>query len=457
VTIAVLVPLVLSDHSTVRWKYTMKVQTVSSGYEGEIAESGGADTGTTITLLNSAVYRTTMTLPSIEQSVHIPVAMHGNIVRRALVIGNAGQVAELRKYNNAEVECLETEPLLATGICRCAAAETYRAPSPFDVVLVGAGFPETVGRSRFYTLSFFKKAHVLTGGAGVFSFTLPFSENYLSPPEQRLKDLLQVTLGKVFRNVKVIPGSGYTFVASDRPLLWPVRCAVKTEYLEAYTLASLTPGRIDRANLMRDSMTFNTVDKPLALIVAQERWLGSFGIPFSVLGCVLAALFLLTLPVLFRSRAAVSVGTSGFVVGVYSVVLLLLYQAVYGTLYAHISLLMIALSIGFTLGGRMKKMRASDVVIAVYAAASLLLLTHITSPPLALFLLFHAGLGFMAGAQFATRQVPSWGGLYAADLFGGVFGMALAGTVLLPLFGVSVIAAGLGGIKMASAFFSRDN
>ena len=267
--------------------------------------------------------------------------------------------------------------------------------------------------------------------------------------------MLQATLGKTFSNVKIIPGSGYTFVASDRPLLWPVHLAVKTDYLEAYTLASLTPGRIAKANGRRDSLTVNTLDKPLALIFTQERWLRLFGVPVGEVGAVLGVLFILAIPVLTRTRAALSVGTSGFVAGVYSVALLLMYQAVYGTLYSRISLLLIALSLGFALGGRIKKFPASDAVIAFYAAATLLFMAHVASPPLILFLLFHAGMGFLAGAQFATRQrISSWGGLYAADLVGGVFGMALCGTVLLPLFGVSIIALGLGGIKMVSAVVS---
>jgi hypothetical protein len=450
----VIAAFVIVDPVSVRWKYGPNVRTVTSGWEGEFAEIGD---GEKHTLLNNLVYRSSSALPMIEQSVHLPVAMHDNIVRRALVIGNSGQVAELRKYDDVVIECLETEPILATGWCRCAASETFRSPRPFDVVLLGAGLPRTIGMSRFYTLSFFKKMRTLTGRDGVFSFTLPFSENYLSPPEQRLKDLLQATLGKVFSNVTIVPGSGYTFAASDRPLRWPVHCAVKTDYLETYTLASLTPDRTDRANRMHDSSTINTLNKPLALVFAQEQWLELFGVNRTIAGGIGALLFLIAIPVVMRSRAALSVGTSGFAAGVYSVVLLLMYQAAWGTLYSRISLLLIALSVGFALGGRMKKFPASDWVIAVYTALTLLVMANIASPPLAVFLVFHAGMGFLTGAQFATRpKITSWGGLYAADLVGGAFGMALGGAVLLPLFGVSAIAAGLGIVKGFSAIVGQN-
>jgi hypothetical protein len=87
---------------------------------------------------------------------------------------------------------------------------------------------------------------------------------------------------------------------------------------------------------------------------------------------------------------------------------------------------------------------------------TLLAVTGIGSPPLALFLMMHAGMGVLAGAQFATRKTPSWGRLYAADLAGGVLGTALCATVLLPLFGVSGVAMGLGAVKAVSAAVARN-
>ena len=87
---AVLLALVLTDPVSVRWKYSMKVRTVASGYEGEIAES--KNDGAKLTLLNNMIYRAEMAAPSIEQAVHIPVAMHDNNVRRALVIGNTDRL-----------------------------------------------------------------------------------------------------------------------------------------------------------------------------------------------------------------------------------------------------------------------------------------------------------------------------------------------------------------------------
>ena len=451
-----IVGLIVIDPVSVRWKYAQNIDKVLNGYEGEIAlrGSGGGDV-----FLNNTLYRAAMPLPSIEQAVHLPAAMHTGPLRRALVVGNAGQVYQLRSYPDLSIECLETEPLLATGGCVCGAVEnlTARLGQTFDLILLGSGMPSSGAASRFYTLGFFKKMRKLAGDSGVFSFTLPLSENYLSGEERRIKDILQVTLMKAFRHVMIVPGEGYTFVASDKPLPWPVKPLVRTEYLESYTLASLTPERVKQAMALSDSLRLNTIGKPYSLLWAQRQWLGLFGVPFfSFLG-VLAVVLAAAIAVSPRTKAALSVGTSGFTAGVYSVALLLMYQFSHGTLYSRIAVLMIALTIGFALGSRVKRFIFSDCVIGLYAAITLIVLAAVPFPPLALFCVFHAGIGFLAGAQFVTRKrTTSWGGLYAADLAGGVCGMALCSTLLVPYFGVTVVAIGLGLLKVACGLMATD-
>jgi spermidine synthase len=437
--------LIVIDPVSVRWKYGPNIDKVVNGHEGEIAlKRGGA------VFLNNTLYRAGMALPSIEQAVHLPAAMHAGPLRRALVIGNAGHVLQLRKYGNLSVECLETEPFLATGGCTCGAVETMSGNRSFDLVLLGSGMPATGAAGRFYTNTFFKKMRGLTGDSGVFSFTLPLSENFLSPQEQRIKDLLQVTLAAAFRHVLVVPGEGYTFIASDMPLPWPVKPIVRTDYLESYTLASLTPERLKQANMLHDSLRINTIGEPYSLLIVQKQWLGLFGVPLFFFLGVLALMLALAIAVSSRTKPAFSVATSGFAAGVYSVALMLLYQFSHGTLYSGIAVLMIALTIGFVAGSRLKRFVFSDGAIGLYVAVTLIALVTVPFPPLALFCVFHAGIGFLSGAQFVTRRGTSWGGLYAADLAGGVFGMALCSTLLIPSFGVTTVALGLCLMKLAA-------
>jgi spermidine synthase len=144
------------DPVSLRWKYAPHVETVVSGRGGEIAlpRAGGGDV-----FLNGTLYRAAMTLPSIEQAVHLPAAMHRGPLRCALVAGNAGQVRELRKYQGLSIVCLETEPALADSGCACGAAEGLRPGRgrPFDLILLGSGMPSSGAAGRVYTLSFFQE------------------------------------------------------------------------------------------------------------------------------------------------------------------------------------------------------------------------------------------------------------------------------------------------------------
>jgi uncharacterized membrane protein len=137
------------------------------------------------------------------------------------------------------------------------------------------------------------------------------------------------------------------------------------------------------------------------------------------------------------------------------VALLLLYQFSHGTLYSRVAVLMIALTAGFAAGSFVRRFPFSDFCIGCYAALALMLLVVLPFPPLALFCVLHAGIGFLAGAQFVTRKGTAvWGGLYAADLAGGVFGMALCSTFLVPYFGITAVALGLGVLKGACGLFT---
>ncbi|MBN1129485.1 MAG: hypothetical protein JXA71_10890 [Chitinispirillaceae bacterium] len=445
--------LFITEPFSIQWKYNRQVEYVKSGYEGEIAGSGGEDTA--LILLNNSLYRAKIPSSAIEQSVHLPAAMHGNTVRRVLVLGNTGQVRELEKYPGVYLECFETEPLLSDEICRYGVAEDLQGSTQFDIVLLSSGLPGTAQSCRFFTREFYRKVRVLTGESGIFSFTLPFSENFLSPDEQRLKDLFHTTLRTVFRHVFVFPGTGYTFVASDREIRWPVKLSVETGYLEPYTLASMTKKRLADANTRMDSTTINSLEKPVALYITQKQWLGLFGTPILYGGIFIGLIALIALLASPKTVSAFSVGTTGFVTGIYSVSLLIIYQFCHGILYAKLAVLMIGLVAGFVIGSMVRKFPYSDGVIGIYACMTLMILTMLPNPSTELFFILHAGVGFLSAAQFVSRKGTSWSGLYAADLAGGVIGMAICSTVLVPHIGIFAAAIGIGALKIIVELFVR--
>lgn len=444
--------LVVSDDRTMQWKYGFPFSHIVYGREGELAFMI-RDRDTTV-MQNGVVYKSTMERPFLEQAVHVPMAQRPSH-RAALVLFDKGHCAELAGYEGLSVDRMESEPRLASPGAIIAAPETFIFPRRYDVVLLGAAAPQTAAASRFYSVSFYRRMKSLMPDSGVFSFTLPFSENYMGPAEKKLYDVLYRTLAGVFKSVLVFPGEVYTFMASDKPFSVSWKPRVKTQYLESMIIPSVSAERLAGANKPPGPGPVNTANKPYSLLLGLAMWAGLFKAASLFVCVVLGALFIAIIAILPKSKDSLSISSTGFAAGVYSVALLLLYQSTYGLLYSRISLLLMMLTCGFSLGTLFTRFRQSDLFIGLYCLGSLGSLAIIPYPPALLFFCAHLGIGVLCGAQFISRKSAPAGVLYAADLFGGAAGMALCSTVLVPLFGVIAVAAGLCGLKMVVWIVTR--
>lgn len=429
--------LVGFDKKTISCKYAGEVSGVHYTREGEaVFVSHGEDT---TLLLNNNVYRSNVDEGTLEQAVHIPMG-HRRDVNRALVIFDRGYRKEFEKYKRLQIDVIETLPFVASGGSIITAPEQYRPAERYGFIILGAGFPENVAVNRFYTVSFFNTIKSLLVPGGIFSFTLQFSENYMNMQERELYGTILNTLRRSFRYVRVFPGIGYTFIASSEPLNDKDTTLVETQYLEPFILSAMTAARIEDANTIVGTVGVNTTARPTALLFALRSWMVRYGMSARMLGVVLVVMFLTVVVFLPKSIGVLSVATSGFSVGVYSIAVMMLYQAVYGTLYSQVALLLMALTAGFVLGSKIKRFPFSDISIGVYLFLTLILLSSISQPAQTLFFIANLSAGVISGAQFVTRENISIGILNAADLFGGVFGMALTTTILIPLYGIVPVA-----------------
>ncbi len=441
---------VIADKASMHWKYDFPFSEIIYGREGEIAV---IKTGNDVSyMLNGALYKSTAEKPFLEQAVHVPLSARP-YPHAALVIFDKGQSRELSKYPDLTVDCIESEPRLAASGCAIAAAETFQAHRRYDAVFSGGGIPATAATSRLYTVSFFKKMKKMMTDSGVFSFSLPLSENYLSPAEKRLCDMLKTTLGAAFKHVFVFPGDGYTFMASDEPLDIGNKPSVKTDYLESSILPFATAARIQAANAKPAQSLLNTPDRPVSLIMGLQLWTDLYRGTWPVVAGIFAAVLGAALLVLPKSKDVLSIGSTGGTVGIYSVALLLLYQATYGVLYSRVSILLCSLTLGFAAGTLCKRLARADLLIGIYCLVTLGLLSLATYPPAILFYGAYAGMGALAGAQFASMKKTPAATLYAADSIGGAAGMALT-VAIIPLWGVTTVAAGLCAIKCAVWLYS---
>jgi hypothetical protein len=447
---AILGLLALADTASMHWKYNFPFSKIVYGREGEIAEiKNGNDISY---MLNGMLYKSTLEKPFLEQAVHVPLGAR-RTPKNVLVIFDKGHLGELAKYKGVAVDCLESEPRLASAGCAIASPETFRPPRNYDAVFLGSAVPQTAATSRFYTVSFFATIKKIMADSGVITFTLPLSENYLSPAEKRLCDALKATMGAVFKNVFVFPGNGYTFMASDGPLAVGKQPLVETDYLESTILPFVTKERIGEANIKPMQAIPNTANRPISLVMGLNLWIDLFRGTWPVAAGLFAACLLAAAILLPKSRDALSIGSTGFSVGIYSVALLLLYQTTYGLLYSRVSLLLCSLTVGFAAGSLIKRLPVADLLMGLYCVITLGVLSLAPYPPAILFYAAHAGIGVLAAAQFRSLKTTSPGALYAADCVGGAMGMALT-VAVIPVFGVLAVAAGLCAIKCAVGFYA---
>ena len=370
--------------------------------------------------------------------------------------------------------------------------------SSWDIIFSDLPDPTTANLNRFYTIEFFQQAANHLGKKGVFATRLSSNVNLLGKEANRLVSGVYHSLRAQFAFVEIIPGEETFFLASQEAgLLLSQSQALSQRYQQRglsdpmfnhYQFTQLVqdelvvdlkqqliPANPDLLNqdqrpitylhsLMAWShMTQDAILTPLAFLIELPGWIW-FALVAAIFLC-LAGFFWLTSKT--RSPAARSTLVAIFLVGALGMAVELMlsftYQALAGSLYQEIGLIVAIFMCGLTLGGlvvlrRLKNHPAQAqqlVRILLYLAGTSLVLPWLlsfaflqTAPillvqiwllfwvfvfglgsgavfPLASVIAQDAGLGF---AQTATK-------LQAWDHLGAAFGSAWAGLILIPVLG----------------------
>lgn len=430
------------ESATIRWKYPAAVATVCYGKSGELA----FDTIHKITYLNRRFYSSEDNGPVIEQAVHVPLSIRDG--KTVLLIQNRGHVKEINRYNDKDIVCIEDEPLLSDTVCKCKFFERLPSNNKFDFVILGYGLPDNISSNRYFTDAFFRKVHSMVQDSGLFSFTFELNNEYPDNTERKIINSIISTLHSNFKFVKIFQSIGMTFVASDCEFSLPGKSIVHDRY---FTSSILPVARVGEFTVpdKQNSIFVNSIYRPILMQLSLKRYMNEFGVNGN-LCIIIAAICIIGLsPVFIKSKNTISVGTTGFCIGIYSMTVMLLYQFSFGNLYTQITLLTVSLAAGFVVGGSFKKMLHSDLVIAIYVVISIFILSNF--PHQILFFIANGLMGALGGAQFVTRDPESWGKLNAADLFGGVAGVLFGATVILPGIGVFYTSIMMAALKIGVA------
>ncbi|SMC25835.1 spermidine synthase [Desulfacinum hydrothermale DSM 13146] len=449
-----------------------------------------------------------------ERTVHLTLLQHPG-PQKILVLGACGpEVLQeaLRYPSTRRIDVVDPDPVLLSMSrldreeprlhfhCEDLRRYVRRGTFCFDAVLLNTADPLTLSLNRFRTVEFYSDIAGLLCPGGLFSLEVAGGEEVLGEAQARLAASVWNTLGRVFPDRILYPGSRLHVVAASQTGVLssdPNRLMSRAERLGL----SLRYVRRDRLENLLDPLRLAYFDQvleevsgipnrdwnPVGFLDALRwwtaryedartlGWLARLGDPrFRKklgAGAAVAALFLLALAVGGPRPSA----TQGLAAAVFSVgaslmllqlVLFFAYQIVEGALYTAMALLVTAFMAGLSMGAVIGRAvgargRAGNAQRMLWAVQAVLLAVALIlawifdqgaraaslaadSPGLVLFGLMSTALGALGGAHFGLSCLVCETRLGGRDRGPRLYAWDLSGGALSAFGGTLILIPGWG-------------
>ena len=496
--VAVLLAAGRLDERSTQWQYRGRVVWRAGSPYGRlvVTEEAGQltffENGTPVVATDNA--------GPLEESVLYALAQRPTPQRVLLISGGvAGAAREAVRAGAREVVAIELDPQFVEAgrallpenlsdprirvVADDARRFVQRSTESLDVIILALPDPTTLQLNRFFTVEFFAAARRALRPGGVLAFGLGHYENYVSPELARLLACTRRTLAGVFPHVVMIPGGRVFYLASTAPLGLDLADRLEQRGIAGrlvnrhYLDTVLAPDRLaDLARAIEAPGDANTDFNPVLFSHFLRHWLSQFAAPVRTAGVVVLLAGLLyggRLPPLPRAVFA-----AGFSAAALEIVLLLVFQVFYGSVYRQLGVMVTVFMAGLAGGaiaanrwpGDGRPARAVAALAGAIAGFAALLPLGLPQLP-GLDALVHsvlggqvalAGLAFalavLVGAQFSiagqnqgSDATAAAARLFTADLAGAALGAGLVGAVLLPLVGVTTVCLLTAGLNVAAA------
>ena len=473
----------------------------------------------------------------VEEFSHFAMLAHPKPETIAVLTGGAGGVIyEILKHPTvSRVDYTELDPLILEMVRKFSTPLTAKeladsrvntvyldgrrflelSQEKYDVIFIGLPGPDNLAMNRYFVEEFFELAKTRLNKDGILVFSLPGSLSYLSSELRNLNGVIINTLTGSFPYLRIIPGHFNMYLAStsdsimkaDASLLYTRKLERELDVrLISYPhfQLRLAPRWMEWFSKSMQGATRNTNSdfQPRGFFYSLAYWnakfspylqeffnqLGKLSLKMIVFAMIILNLFILALRVkakkISRHSIPFSVATTGFAGMVFDLIIIFLFQVIYGSAFHWLALLVAAFMVGVAVGGfvmtkALKQLknkfivfRRLELAVVIFSFVLPLILWKVSlysSNPL-MFILgkFIFGImSFLAGTlvglkfPFANELYLSnsanlsrtVGVIYSADLLGGWAGGIIVGVILFPVLGLWGTMMTITMIKLSSYLF----
>ena len=474
---------------------------------------------------------------------------------RVLLIGGGmgGLIREMLKHPVDELDYIELDPVLIESTKKYLPPDEIKALSDkrvkifhvdgryfvkrakaekkYDLIFVNIPDPSTAFLNRFYTLEFFQEGNGILEKNGVFAIGISSAVNYLGEEVGNYTGSVYQTIHSVFPHVIVSPGQTNYYFASNsfdtatfdiQALIKRyVERGVKSEYFSEHVFHTLLPPEtvrfITEEVTSRKGLKVNTDTKPVTyffnlmlwdklsgsqlgsiLVWLERSHLKTFLIPvfvFLVCRIVYVVVFRRSLDAQQRFNSIAAIATTGFAGMALEIILIYVFQNIYGYVYEKIGLIiavfMFGLAMGSGISNRLILQRTSagekgfsnkvserkekywikilivlEAAIVVYASIMPLILNQLSFlffDSEYLFMVLVVITGVLTGIEFPISSKLYFlrrgklgvtaGTINSADHAGAFIGAILTGVLFVPLFGITGSCIIIAGLNLMSLLF----
>lgn len=424
--------------------------------------------------LNNSLLYSSNNLIVDEEMVHYPLLQRKD-AKRILVIsgGTPGLFEEIIKYQPEEVTYIEINKVLLKQLrkeskwLRDSIIKTNRTDArhfltitdeKFDIILVNLPAPDNFQINRFFTTNFLNiaKEHLLPGG--LIRYCFPPAGNYMGDDALTLHSNFYATLKSLFKEVVPVTGENTYFMASDSTLTLEftnllLSGDVKTKYVNSYYIDDyLLKERSQQYLLQLNKKTrINSDFKPILFLNQIKYQLTQTSANYIIILICLGIVLIWAL--LKMNRQNFGIFVSGFTSSSIQLILLFVFQIVYGYLHMATGLFFALFMAGLSLGAYYKMKNPLQtinlsfigfILITLILLLFIFVLSKVKTEmfSITLLTLFNVLIGYLTGRIFkavslvltqSSSEIAA--GSYSADLLGAAFGALLTASLFIPLFG----------------------